>query len=150
MKNKSNVFNKYKFSSAIKEKKLSAIEKNGKHLTLRYFEAEIGVSAATLSRIENGAVPDVETFCKLLKWLNKPATDFLMPMTAQEILKKLVAQKPVTLFTRAAEKYINDHELSLQFLKEIHHQIISVPQKSHQTFGELTDVIKDFFLNNKI
>ena len=38
---------------------------------------EIGVSAATLSRIENGKQPDLLTFEKLCRWLDVSPTEFL-------------------------------------------------------------------------
>ena len=37
---------------------------------IREVAEEVGVSAATLSRIESGKQPDLETFTKLCKWLN--------------------------------------------------------------------------------
>ena len=37
---------------------------------LREVAAEIGISAATLLRVENGRVPDLGTFGKLCKWLD--------------------------------------------------------------------------------
>ncbi len=37
---------------------------------IREVAAEIGISSATLSRVENGKIPDLETFSKLCKWLN--------------------------------------------------------------------------------
>lgn len=43
---------------------------------LREVSKEIGVSAPTLSRIEQGKVPDVETFMKLCEWLEVPADTF--------------------------------------------------------------------------
>ena len=39
------------------------------HLTLRALAAQIGTSAATLLRIEQGKPTDVETFLKLWAWL---------------------------------------------------------------------------------
>lgn len=36
---------------------------------IREAAAEIGISYATLSRIENGKVPDLETFSKICQWL---------------------------------------------------------------------------------
>ena len=36
---------------------------------IRDIAAQIGVSPATLSRIENGKLPDLETFPKLCRWL---------------------------------------------------------------------------------
>ncbi|MBE2287483.1 MAG: helix-turn-helix transcriptional regulator [Prosthecobacter sp.] len=50
-------------------------KRNGR--PLREVAAEIGgVSAPTLSRIENGNVPDLETFMKLCRWLNVSPEDF--------------------------------------------------------------------------
>jgi len=44
---------------------------------LRAIAKEIGgVSASTLSRIEQGNVPDVETFLKLCKWLEVSTNEF--------------------------------------------------------------------------
>lgn len=47
-------------------------------LNISLFEAskQIGVSKATLSRIENGKVPDVETFGRILIWLNEDAKQY--------------------------------------------------------------------------
>jgi len=36
---------------------------------IRETAKEIGISSATLSRIENGKLPDLETFSKLCQWL---------------------------------------------------------------------------------
>lgn len=44
---------------------------------LRETAAEIGVSPATLMRIENGRTPDVTTFGKLCAWLGIPPGEFL-------------------------------------------------------------------------
>lgn len=44
---------------------------------LRDVAAEIGISSATLSRIEAGKQPDLETFSKLCKWLNLDAGEVL-------------------------------------------------------------------------
>lgn len=38
---------------------------------------EVGVSPATLSRVENGNVPDLETFGKICKWLGEDPALFL-------------------------------------------------------------------------
>ncbi len=44
---------------------------------LRETAKEIGnVSASTLSRVEQGKVPDVDTFFKLCKWLNVSSDSF--------------------------------------------------------------------------
>jgi transcriptional regulator with XRE-family HTH domain len=45
---------------------------------LRQVAEEIGhVSAPTLSRIEQGNVPDVDTFIRLCQWLNEKAETFM-------------------------------------------------------------------------
>jgi DNA-binding Xre family transcriptional regulator len=36
---------------------------------IREAAGEIGISSATLSRIENGKLPDLETFSKICKWI---------------------------------------------------------------------------------
>ena len=48
---------------------------------------EVGVSSATLSRIENGKIPDLETFGKVCAWLgDDPAMYFGLP--ARSIVPK--------------------------------------------------------------
>jgi transcriptional regulator with XRE-family HTH domain len=44
---------------------------------LREVAREIGISAATLMRIEAGRVPDVATFGKVCKWLKMDPREFL-------------------------------------------------------------------------
>lgn len=45
---------------------------------LRAVAEEIGgVSAATLSRIEQGKIPDVDTFIRICKWLNVATDTFI-------------------------------------------------------------------------
>ncbi len=48
-----------------------------KRLTLRDLADIIGVSVNTLSRVENGNVPDLKTFRLILDWLELPAEQFL-------------------------------------------------------------------------
>lgn len=38
---------------------------------------EVGVSSATLSRVENGNIPDLATFSKICKWLNEDPALYL-------------------------------------------------------------------------
>lgn len=46
---------------------------------LRETASEIGnVSAATLSRIEQGNLPDVDTFIRICEWLNVPTDSFVV------------------------------------------------------------------------
>jgi transcriptional regulator with XRE-family HTH domain len=44
---------------------------------VRAAAAEVGVSPATLSRVENGNVPDLETFGKICSWLNEDPAIYL-------------------------------------------------------------------------
>ena len=46
-------------------------------LGVRAAASEIGVSAATLSRVENGKQPDLVTFERLCRWLRISPSDFL-------------------------------------------------------------------------
>ena len=63
--------NTEKFSSAIKSKRGNK--------GLRDTASEIGgISAATLSRIEQGNLPDVETFIKICKWLRVSTDSFIL------------------------------------------------------------------------
>ena len=38
---------------------------------------DVGISSATLSRVENGHMPDLETFAKICKWLGRDPREFL-------------------------------------------------------------------------
>lgn len=44
---------------------------------IREVAAEIGISYATLSRVENGKVPDLETFSKICQWLELDPSEIL-------------------------------------------------------------------------
>lgn len=51
---------------------------------LREVAKEIGISPATLMRVENGRVPDLVTFGKLCQWLNvDPGVYFALPESDQ-------------------------------------------------------------------
>ena len=52
------------------------VEKRGER-GVREFAREIGISAATLSRIERGKLPDIETFGKLCSVLKVDPADIL-------------------------------------------------------------------------
>lgn len=65
-----NQFNQTKFSLALRAKR-------GKQ-KLRYAEAESGISIATLSRIERGYTPDMNTLLLLCDWLEMPFAKFLV------------------------------------------------------------------------
>ena len=44
---------------------------------LRQMQSITGVSASTLSRIENGSVPDIDTFLAVCDWLEIPPGEFI-------------------------------------------------------------------------
>ena len=55
--------------------RLIAAKRSGRGI--RSAAEEVGISSATLSRVENGHMPDLETFAKICKWLDKDPRDFL-------------------------------------------------------------------------
>lgn len=68
---------------------------------LRAIAEEIeGVSFATLSRIEQGKVPDVDTFIRICKWLNESTETFILnksnnktPSSKEQIVAHLRADR---------------------------------------------------------
>lgn len=44
---------------------------------VRAAAADIGISHATLARVENGFMPDLETFAKICRWLGVDPREFL-------------------------------------------------------------------------
>lgn len=57
-------FNKESLRKAVKNKRL-LVDEVGMDKACK----EIGISKATLSRLENGSVVDLETFVKIINWL---------------------------------------------------------------------------------
>lgn len=70
---------------------------------IRVVATEIGISPATLSRVERGHLPDLETFSKICKWLNIDPAEILgikpveseMPQVAVHFRKE-TALSPTT------------------------------------------------------
>jgi len=60
---------------------------------------EIGVSAATLSRVERGLMPDLETFGKICRWLKVDPAEILG-------VKEVVSRRPAV-----AVHFRKDHAL---------------------------------------
>lgn len=52
-------------------------KRRARDLSWRDAAGEIGVSASTLTRMAQGASPDVEGFGKMVKWLGVSADDFI-------------------------------------------------------------------------
>jgi len=44
---------------------------------IRATAEDVGISSATLSRVENGHMPDLATFAKICKWLDRDPREFL-------------------------------------------------------------------------
>ena len=84
---RSGVFDSVKFAKEI------SFCRRLKKESLRETGAQIGVSAATLSRIERGEKPDIDTFMRICKWLGAEKFDvsryykIVLPDEAIEILK---------------------------------------------------------------
>lgn len=53
------------------------LQRSGAPAESRSAAAEAGVSSATLSRVENGNVPDLATFAKICRWLGVDPATFL-------------------------------------------------------------------------
>ena len=74
---------------------------------LRAVADEIGdVSFATLSRIEQGKVPDVETFIKICKWLEVPTDTFIIGNSKKA--KAVSTQQQVVAHLRAERELSKD------------------------------------------
>lgn len=63
-------FNKILFQDTINSKCFEYQMKEKKFLGLRFIAGKISISASTLSRIKNGAEPDLTTFCKVCEFFN--------------------------------------------------------------------------------
>ncbi len=66
-----------KFSEMIKSKRGSK--------GLRLLANEISISASTLSRIEQGNLPDIDTYLKLCNWLNVSTEYFVLKKKQDEL-----------------------------------------------------------------
>lgn len=55
--------------------RLLAAKRGGRGVRAAALDA--GVSSATFSRVENGNMPDLQTFARLCKWLDRDPRDFL-------------------------------------------------------------------------
>lgn len=73
-----------KFSNSVKSKR-------GKlKLGLRVLANDIGISASTLSRIEQGKLPDIDTYIKLCDWLEVPTEYFTVTVDRTDDIKSEV------------------------------------------------------------
>lgn len=85
---------------------------------------EIGISPATLSRIENGKIPDLDTFGRICAWTGDSPSIYLGTQSQNSVIprvqvhfKKESAIKPETakalaeLILRAQNKIISEEEV---------------------------------------
>ena len=86
-------------SNTLNVKKLSQMlqSKRGSQGLRKIAEEIGGVSASTLSRIEQGNLPDIDTFLKICKWL-EVSPDFFTEQTQKTEQPK---QKEIVAFLRA-------------------------------------------------
>ncbi len=63
-------------------------EKRGER-GIREVSKEIGISPATLSRVERGFLPDVETFGKICRWLKLDPREILGVPTSSQATPKI-------------------------------------------------------------
>jgi len=83
-------------------------------LGIRAAAREAGVSPATLSRIENGHVPDLETFERLCRWLGEDPNKFL-DAPAKRVVGTVQFRKRRTVLPATAaalgELFLRVHEM---------------------------------------
>jgi transcriptional regulator with XRE-family HTH domain len=77
---------------------------------LRAIAEEIGnISAATLSRIEQGKIPDVDTFISICNWLQVPTDTFILG----ENQNKTVSNKEHVVAHLRAEKELSQDTVNM-------------------------------------
>ncbi len=95
--------------SSLDTKKFSQMIKSKRgNIGLRALASEIGISASTLSRIEQGNLPDIDTYLRLCDWLEVPSEFFTNSCSNNEgkvgVIAHLRADK--TLPSQTAEALI--------------------------------------------
>lgn len=76
MENKITIFKKIHFTNSVKEVMFSKMQEEKRKIGLREFSKQANLSFTTLSRIQNGTTPDLESFFKLCCWMNKNPNEF--------------------------------------------------------------------------
>ena len=89
----SNELDTQKLASAIKSKRGSS--------GLRITAGDIGTSASTLSRVEQGNLPDIETYIRICKWL-EVSTDYFATNTEENSLRSDEAED-IVVHLRASQ-----------------------------------------------
>jgi transcriptional regulator with XRE-family HTH domain len=70
-------FDEIRFYEAVERRR------NELGVSWRQLAGELSLSPSTFSRLSQGRRPDVDTFVKLLAWLDRPATDFVQGLDAE-------------------------------------------------------------------
>lgn len=66
------IFDGAAFSKQVKQKRV--IDED---LDMRSLGKKLGISAATISRCENGWMPDIDAYARLCHWIGRPMNDFV-------------------------------------------------------------------------
>jgi len=115
------------YMSKIDTGKLSSMIKSKRgNKGMRDVSKEIGVSAPTLSRIEQGKVPDVDTFIKLCEWLGVTADTFTK--SGSKSIKSIKPGKAALVAHLRAEKELEPDTVNL-LLKMIDFAYTKKPDK---------------------
>lgn len=96
----------------------SLIQKRGTK-GVREIANSIGISPATLSRVERGSIPDLQTFAKICDWLKIEPSDILGLETDQDTS------------VHAAVHFRKDHTIDEELAKSLANMII-LTQKALQ------------------
>jgi transcriptional regulator with XRE-family HTH domain len=93
--------------------KIDALAERIKHLRLgrgiREVANEVGISPATLSRIENGKIPDLDTFGKICSWLgDDPALYLGVQQTHDTVAKAQVHFKKKDAITQKTAEALSE------------------------------------------
>jgi len=114
-------------SKKIDTGKLSSMIKSKRgNKGMRDVSKEIGVSAPTLSRIEQGKVPDVDTFIKLCEWLEVAADSFTK--SGSKSIKSIKPGKSALVAHLRAEKELEPDTVNM-LLKMIDFAYSKKPDK---------------------
>jgi transcriptional regulator with XRE-family HTH domain len=83
-------------SATVDTQRLAALvrAKRGKHGLRETAKAIGGLSASTLSRIEQGNVPDLDTFLRLCAWLNVAPADLAPALGNADTARSAVPSSP--------------------------------------------------------
>jgi transcriptional regulator with XRE-family HTH domain len=81
------------------------VKRRAEGLSWRDVATAIGVSASTLTRMAQGASPDVEGFGKMVRWLGVSADDFIARSKARATKKQEELLVVVSRHLRASKEF---------------------------------------------